>query len=201
MVERIRDAQVAEEIAAQAGTENTPPLFLNEALTPVIFGPQRPPLAKSGYFPGCIGLVIPAVALNVSMGGIFVSGANTNTIVRVNTINIMNLGGSAESYTIRRVDDAGAFTIAAIIPGYIDAGNPQTHGLLTAVKSDVVAPLGTVMGQVTIQANQSGMTSFPGPWIINNGALIVAPNNVNTQLRIYMNYEHWTSIRRQPSGG
>jgi len=199
MVERIRDAQVAEEIAAQAGTENTPPLFLSEALTPVIFGPQRPPLAKSGYFSGCIGIVVPAVALNASQGGIFVSGANTNTIVRVNSIIIMNLGAAAESYQIRRVDDAGAFTITAIIPGYIDAGNPQTHGLLSAVKSDVVAALGTVMGQVTVPITEN--LWLPGPWIINNGALIVAPNNVNTQLRIYMNYEHWTSIRRQPSGG
>lgn len=199
MPQRIRDAQVAEEIAAQAGADATPDLFLSDFLSPVIFGPQRPPLASSGYFPGCAGVFSAAVALNTSHAGIFVSGTNVDIVVRVNSILIMNLGAAAESYTVRRLDDATGFTVAALVPGYISAGNPNTLGVQSAVRNNAVAASGVSMGQVTVPITENML--LHGPWVLNNGALVVAPNNINTQVRVYMNYEAWPSIRPQPIPG
>lgn len=196
MVERIRDSLVAEEIAAQAGTEETPPLFLNELLTPVIFGPQRPPLAASGYFPGCLGVNVGAVALNTSHVGIFVSGTNVNAIIRVNSILIFNQSGGVLTYGIQRLDNVGGFSSSALVPGYISAGSLLTGGVFSIVRSNTVPISGVQMAQVRIEDNR--METIPGPWVINNGGLVVAPTTVNQPCRIYMNYEHWPSIRRQP---
>lgn len=198
MVERIRDAQVAEEIAAQAGVDSTPPLFLNEGLTPVIFGPQRPPLASSGYFPGVLGIESGAVALNTSHAGIFVSGTNTLTIVRVNSITIFNETAGDLRYHIRRLDSAGGFSIAALVPGYINAGNTSAGGVFNAQRNNTVAPEGLLMAQVVVEATR--METFHGPWIVNNGVLLVNCGTVNTAIRIYMNYEAWPAIRQQPAG-
>jgi len=199
MPERIRDSLVAEELAAQAGTEQTPDLFLSDLLTPVIFGPQRPPLAASGYFPGCMGTVSAAVALNHSHVGLFVSGTNEHSIVRVNSITIFNVTVGRLNYTIRRLDDASGFTLSSLRPGYIHAGTPSTGAVFTAVRSNVTTPQGNQMAQVTLEPESKLI--IKGPWIINNGALIVTPTVVNTEMRLYMNWEHWPSIRRQPAGG
>ena len=199
MVERIRNAQVAEEIAAQAGTDETPPLFLNEALTPVIFGPQRPPLAASGYFPGCMGLLVAAVPLNFSQAGLFVSGTNADSIVRVNRITIINSSSAGAIYAIKRVDDASGFTLTALVPGYINAGNPSAGGVFSAVRSNSPTAAGVEMATVDIEAET--LEHFDGPWILNNGAIIIHSTSVNVQVRAYISYEHWPSIRRQPIGG
>jgi len=199
MVERIRDALVAEEIAAQAGTERTPNLFLNEALTPVIFGPQRPPLAASGYFPGCMGLLSAAIALNTSHVGLFVSGTNTDTIVKVNRISIFNSSGGGLAYTIARLDDVSGFTAVALVPGYISAGNPSAGGVFSVVRSNTVGGQG--VGMATVVVEPAAVEHFDGPWIVNNGAIIVRPTVVDTEVRVYINYEAWPAIRRQPIAG
>jgi len=191
----IRDAKVAEEIAAQAGTEETPPFELSNLISPVIFGPQRPPLAASGYFPGCIGLSVNAVALNFSNMGLFVSGTNVDSIVRVNSITIMNTTGGSLAYTIRRLDDATGFSLVAAIPGYINAGNPNSGGVFSATRSNLTTRSGTQMAFAQVAAGSA--EHFEGPWIVNNGAVIVSPNNVNTPMFAYMSYEHWPSIRPQ----
>ncbi len=198
MVERIRDALVAEEIAAQAGTDTTPPLFLSETLQPVIFGPQRPPLAASQYFPGCVGSFVAGVALNTSQFGILVDGTNVPVIVRVNSIVIQNITGGALSFEILRANGDG-FSATAAIPGYIDAGNPANTGVRHIVRSNTVTSQGDRMALVGVGANTN--ETFLGPWILNNGALVVACTTVNTSIQIYMNYELWAAIRRQTSGG
>ncbi len=198
MVERIRDSLVAEEIAAQAGTEGTPPLHLNQGLTPVIFGPQRPPLAASGYFPGILGFNVAAVALNASQIGLFVSGTNTDTIVRVNRITIMN-EIAAQEYHIRRLDDVSGFSAVAAVPGYINAGNPNSGGVFSISRSNTVGAGGTFMASLVV--NDSSLEHFDGPWILNNGGIIVTPSTVNRAMRAVFHYEAWPAIRRQPIGG
>jgi len=197
--QRIRDSLVAEEIAAQAGTEGTPDLFLSDLLSPVIFGPQRPPLAASGYFPGCMGINVAAVALNTSQVGIFVSGTNTDSIIRVPRITIQNQEAGALLYTIRRLDDATGFTLAGLVPGYISAGIPRTGGVFSLARNNTVGPAGVQMAQVSLEGDTT--EHFDGPWILNNGGLIVTVGTVNTRIRVYMNYEQWPSIRRQPIAG
>lgn len=196
---RIRDVQVSEEIAAQAGSDGTPPFELSPFITPVIFGPQRPPLASSGYFPGCMGLALGGIALNTSHIGIFVSGTNTDTIVRVNSITIMNSEAAEQDFTIRRLDDASGFTLAALIPGYISAGNPVAGGVFAATRNNIVAPQGIRMATVMVEAARK--ETFFGPWIVNNGVILVAPSDVDTVVRAYFNYEAWPSIRQQPIPG
>lgn len=198
MPQRIRDPLVAEELAAQAGTEGTPDLFLSDFISPVIFGPQRPPLAASGYFPGCMGLSVTNVALNTSHAGIFVSGTNADSVIQVNRITIMNSSGADVVYAFRRLDDASGFSIVPLVPGYINAGNPLSGGVFSAVRSNTVAAQGVSMGQVRVE--DGFVEHFDGPWVINNGALVVAPIVVNTSVRVYMNYQHWPSIRPQPRG-
>ena len=199
MVERIRDAQVAEEIAAQAGVESTPDLHLSDALTPVIFGPQRPPLASSGYFPGTMGASVAAVTDDFSNLGLFVSGANSNSVVRVNSITIFNPAAADQAYGIRRLDDVSGFTLVRQVPGYISAGNPMTGGVFRAIRADLITNSGALMASVNVEGLQQ--FTFPGPWILNDGAVIVVPSTVNTAMFAYFNYEHWTAIRRQPVGG
>jgi len=199
MTFRIRDPKVAEEIAAQAGTEGTPPFELSPFISPVIFGPQRPPLASSGYFPGCHGGTAGAVALNTSQIGIFISGTNTDTIARVNSILIMNNDSAPHEFTIRRLDDATGHTVTALIPGYISAGIPSAGGIFGTTRTNTVAPDGTRMATVRVEANAAEL--FAGPWILNNGALVVAQQTVNESVKAYFNYEAWPSIRQQPIPG
>jgi len=194
---RIRDVQVAEEIAAQAGTEETPPLFLSNVLQPVIFGPQRPPLATAGYFPVSIGIQSSGVALNTSHAGVFVSGTAARTIARVNSISIQNATGGALLYTIRRGDGAG-FTLVPAVPGYIDAGGTAARHVQTATRSDSVGAQGIVLA--TVQVADGAWEKFDGPWILNEGILTVNPTTVDKDVRIFMAVEVWPAIRRQPPG-
>jgi len=197
--QRIVDVRVAEELAAQAGTEATPDLHLSDFLSPVIFGPQRPPLASSGYYPGAVGIITAAVALNFSNAGIFVEGTNTLTIVRVKSVKITNPTAGVLDYTIRRLDDASGFTIVDTIPAYISAGSPATGGVRFVRRSNITTLSGVAIAGMTVEANSS--ETFDGPFIINNGALIVSPTVVNTEVRVYMPYEAWPAIRRQPIPG
>lgn len=197
--ERIRDSLVAAEIAAQAGTDAVPELFLNPALTPIIFGPQRPPLASSGYFPGFAAINTPAVALNTSHAGLFVQGANAASIIRINTVEIVNELAEVLVYGVRRVDDITGFTLVRMIPGYIDAGSPTTGGVFDAKKSDAPGIIGESMGAIRLEANSSIL--LHGPWIVNQGALVINCQTVDKPVRAYFSYEHWAAIRRQPNGG
>lgn len=198
MVERIRDVTVAEEIAAQAGTDETPELVLGEVVTPVIFAPQRPPLAASGYFPGTIGLNVPAVALNTSHVGIHGSGF-ARSVVRVNWIIIRNTTGGALNYSLRRLDSPfSGFTAVAAIPGYVNAGNPNAGGVFSLTKSDTVGRSGVFMAEFGLEAGEN--LTVLGPWILNDGALLVLNNTVNNPVRASFGYEHWHAIRQQPQG-
>ncbi len=198
MVERIRDPKVAEEVAAQAGTEETPPLFLNELLTPVIFGPQRPPLATAGYFPGCMGVAVAAVASNFSLVGIRVNGVNVRAIVRVTSIRIFNAAQTARTYHIRRLDDVSGVSVTPLVPGYIDAGSAQSGAVESMIRTNLTTVSGTLMASVEVAPESSD--TFQGPWIINNGGLLVTPSAVNVAVQAYFSYEHWLAIRAQPVG-
>lgn len=198
MVERIRDATVAEELAAQAGTDATPELVLGDVLTPVIFAPQRPPLAQSGYVPGTLGQASAAAALNTSHVGIFGSGVG-RSIVRVNWAKVFNDTASGITVSFRRLD--GPFTgfpSVRAVPGYINAGNPNTGGCFSVTKNDTVGAQGVFMATVFIQADSN--ETFWGPWILNDGALLVAHGTVNVALRAAFGYELWPAIRVQPPG-
>lgn len=198
MPERIRDAAVAEEIAAQAGTDATPELVLSDILVPVIFGPQRPPLAQSGYFSGTVGLRSAGVALNRSHVGIFGSGFG-GAIVRVNWVKVMNSLGSGALFTLRRVDAPfTGFPSIRAIPGYINAGNPSTGRIFSITKSDTVAAQGLQLAEFRIEANAE--MEILGPWVINDGVLLVANNTVETEMHAAFGYESWTAIRVQPPG-
>jgi len=196
--QRIRDVQVAEEIAAQAGTEGTPDIFLSDLLQPVIFGPQRPPLATSGYYPGVLGVNTAAVALNTSHAGLFVPRAS-NIIVRVNRIGIVTAGAAVIGYDIRRQDVSTGFILGALVPGYINAANPGAGAVFRMQKSDAVAASGTFMAQMIVEAET--VEWIDGPWILNDGGVTVSPVVVNTAVRIFANYEVWPSIRPQPVPG
>lgn len=198
MPERIRDSSVAEEIAAQAGTDATPELMLNDFLTPVIFGPQRPPLAASGYFPGTIGTTSAAVALNTSHVGIFISGAN-NGIGKVNWVTIDNHTGGTLSYRLIRLDSPFAgFTAVAARPAYINAGNPTTGRVFRLTKNDAVGISGTEMANFVLLNGEH--REILGPWILNNGALVIACTTVNKEVVAAFGYESWEAIRDQAPG-
>ncbi len=198
MAERIRDATVAEAIAAEAGTEATPELVLSEVVTPVIQLQPRPPLASSGYFPGTIGVNSAAVALNTSHAGIFGSGFG-RAIVRVNWCLIMNPTGGTLSYQLRRVDAPfTGFPSVRATPVYINAGGVTTGGVFSVTKSDTVAAQGVLIATFRIPTLQNLM--IPGPWILNDGALVVANTTVNTECRAAFGFEHWPAIRVQAAG-
>jgi len=199
MAERVQNFGVVDEIAAQAGVETAPPLSLSSILQPVVFGPQRPPQASSGYFPGCVGFEDAAVALNTTQAGLAVTGALAASVVIVNGIVIKNNSGGVLTYSIRRLDDIAGFTLLDLVPGYIDAGNPLSGGVARCDRSDTVAAQGIRMAQVELEDNEQ--FHFPGKWVLNNGALTVTCDTVNKPVRMYMYFEHWPSIRRQPTGG
>lgn len=198
MVQRIRDATVAEAIAAEAGTDDTPQLSLSEVVTPVVVLQPRPPLASSGYFPGTVGASSAAVALNTSHVGIFGSGIGRQ-ITRVNWILVMNGTSTAHAFTVRRVDSPfTGFPSVRATPGYINAGLVATGNVFSVTKNDTVAAQGVLMASLLLQA--SGDLFVPGPWILNDGILLVALGTVNTALRVAFGYESWPAIRGQPQG-
>lgn len=198
MVERIRDATVAEEIAAQAGTDQTPELVLGEILTPIIFAPQRPPLAQSGYFPGTIGINAVASVLNFSHCGIFGSGVG-RAIVRVNYVIVHNGSGGRVSYHLRRLDSPFAgFPSVRAVPGYINAGNPSTGGVFSLTKNDSIATSGVLLGVISVEDTET--IRIPGPWILNDGALLISSAVINQEVEAVFGYEHWGAIRVQPPG-
>lgn len=198
-MERIRDAMVAEEIAAQAGTDGTPELVLSDQLTPVVFAPQRPPLATSGYFSGTIGLTAGAIAANTSHAGIFGSGL-AGAIVRVNWIRVLNNSGGTTTFTLRRVDSPfTGFPSVAAVPGYINAGNPTTGRVFSITKTDTVAAQGVQVAAFLMFDQTSEV--FPGPWTLNDGILLLAPTVVNSSVVFSCGYEVWNAIRAQAPGG
>lgn len=197
MVERIRDATVAEGIAAEAGTDATPELVLSEIVTPVILLQQRPPLAVSGYLAGAIGVTSPAAVGLRSHAGIFISGNVGEAIGRVNYIIIHN-SGLATGYSIRRVDTVVGFPSTRAVPGYINAGSKETGKVFSIIRNNTAAAQGTFMAGVLVPATTSLL--IPGPFIINNGVLLVAPDAGDIEARVTMGYEVWPAIRVQPQG-
>lgn len=197
-MERIRDVTVAEEIAAQAGTDTTPELVLGDVLTPIIFGVQRPPLASSGYFPGTVSAFAAAIALNTSHAGIFISGFG-GAIGRVNWILISNFTGGALSYDISRLDAPfTGFPSVRAVPGYINAGSIATGRVFTVTKTDTVGKQGATMANFRL-ADASHL-KVEGPWVVNDGALIVSCTTVQKEIRFAAGYETWQAIRNQAPG-
>ncbi len=198
MVERIRDATVAEAIAAEAGTEETPELVLGDVVSPVIQLQQRPPLASSGYFPGTMGVTSPAAATFNSHVGIFAAGVGGG-IVRVNWAMIMNTTASARTFTLRRLDTVASFPSVRLIPGYIDAGNPTTGAVFSIRRNDTVGCQGVPIATFALEADTN--LFIPGPWILNSGGLILCNGTVNDVMTAAFGYEHWPRVRAQAAGG
>ena len=198
--QRIRDVLVADAIAAQAGTEETPELLrLSNIVQAVIPLQPRPPLAISGYFPGTLGLSEGAVALNLSHIGIFASSDfNRNVVCRVNWIRIYNTAGGAQNFTLRRDDAVTGYDATALVPGYINAGATSSGGVFSIQRNDTVGAQGTLMAAFRAEGNTT--LEIPGPWIINAGGLVVVHTTVNATLQVAMGYEVWPSIRDQPAG-
>jgi len=198
MTHRIRDVTVAEAIAAEAGTDDTPELELSSIVTPVVQLQPRPPLAVSGYLPGTVGVDAAAVPLNTSHVGIFISGF-AGAIGRVNYIIINNPEAAARDFQIRRLDAPFVgFPSVRAVPGYINAGNTQTGRVFSLTKTDTVAAGGVLMATITLQPDEK-MTVL-GPWIINDGALLVVNATVNSPVQALFGYETWLAIRTQPPG-
>lgn len=198
MVERIRDATVAEAIAAEAGTDQTPELVLSEVVHAVILMQQRPPSARSGYFPGTIGIAAAAVALNTSHAGIFISGVG-GAIGRVNWVKIRNSTAGALTYNLRRLDAPFlGFPSVRAVPGYINAGNTATGRVFSVTKTDTVGAQGVFMAEFIVEADEE--VHIPGPWIINDGILLATCTTVNQVVRFHAGYEVWPAIRVQPAG-
>ena len=197
--QRIRDVQVAEAISAAAGTDSPPELLeLSNVVQAVIPLEPRPPLALSGYYPGTVGIQAAAVALNTSHAGIFGSGFN-NVIVRVNWVKVSNFTGGSLTYELRRQDSPfTGFPSVVTVPGYINAGNSANAQVLTVTKTDTVAPVGQFMARIVVA---DVTTEFiPGPWILNNGILMVICTTVNKPVEFSAGYEAWPAVRQQPPG-
>ncbi len=194
--QRMRDIFVAEAIAAEAGTDATPELLqLSPIVSAVIPLQPRPPLASSGYFPGTVSIASSAVALNTSHAGIFGSGVG-RSICRVNWIKAYNTSGGALTFILRRLDSPfTGFPSVALVPGYINAGNPVTNAVFSITKSDTVAAQGVSMGSFRVEA--TSFEQIDGPWILNNGGILLAPSIVNTSVRFSCGYEVWPAIRTQ----
>jgi len=201
LTQRIRDVQVAEAVAAAAGLDEAPDLLeLSPIVSAVIPLQPRPPLAVSGYFPGTLSLASAAVALNTSHIGIFGAAAGLS-ICRVNWLEIINNSGGGLGFTLGRVDSPfTGFPSVRAVPGYINAGNPATGRVFSVTKSDTVARQGdAIAASIIVNANDSRLVW--GPWILNDGILVLSCDTVNTEMRGMFGYEAWPSIRNQPAGG
>lgn len=199
LTQRIRDVTVAEEIAARAGVDEAPELVeLSPIVHPVIPLAPRPPLAVSGYFPGTIGTSSAAVASNTSQVGIFISGVG-GAIGRVNWVLAMNNTGADQNLTLRRVDSPfTGFPSVRAVPGYINAGGQVTGRVFSVTKSDTVAASGDLIAEIFVRAGEDLL--IPGPWILNDGILLMSNGTVNTLARAQFGYEVWPAFRIQPPG-
>ncbi len=198
MTTRIRDIQVAEAIAAEAGTDTTPELLLRDDVQPVLQLQPRPPLAVSGYIPGTVGVSVAPSALNFSHGGIFISGVG-GAIGRVNWASITNTSGGILNFHLRRVDSPfTGFPSVRAVPGYINAGGAETGRVFSITKNDAVATSGTFMALLTVPDNTT--TVLHGPWIINDGILMFSSSAINIRVIAAFGYETWPAIRAQVPG-
>ncbi len=197
-LERIRDWTVADGIAAAVGTDRSPELLLSNIVSPVVLLERRPPLAGSGYFPGTIGINVAGVALNTTHAGIFVQG-RVGAMARINWARITNTTGATLSYNLIRLDVVTGFTAVAAIPAYIGAGTPETGFVFSLSRSNTVAQQGVTMASFRVPNNTH--LEIQGPWLMNDGALLIAPTTVDQDIRISMGYEAWPAVRSQPIGG
>ncbi len=198
MVERIRDVTVADAIAAEAGTESTPELVLGEVVTPVLQLQPRPPLAISGYLPGTVGLNVAASALNFSHAGCFISGFG-GAVGRINFVIITNTNAGLIGFQLRRLDAPfTGFPSVRAVPGYINAGIAQTGRVFSVTKNDAITTSGALMAQIFVEPDTS--IHLPGPWVLNDGALLISSAAVNQSVKAVFGYEVWPAIRVQPPG-
>jgi len=199
VAERIRDATVAEAIAAEAGTDATPELVLSEVVNPVLLLQQRPPLAISGYIPGTMGISAAAVALNRGLIGIFIRGFAPGAVGRVNWAQIKNPTAGVLEYHLRRVDSPfTGFPSTRLTPGYINAGAQSTGSAFSILRTDNVGFLGSFIAAFSVEGGET--LHIPGPWVLNDGILAVQANTVNSALHAAFGYELWPAIRPQPAG-
>jgi len=200
LTQRVRDVTVAEAVAAAAGLEEAPDLLeLSPLIIPTVPLQPRPPLASSGYLVGNVGAFIGASALNFTNVGVFGSGVG-RAIVRVNWIIIHNNGAGALGYRIRRLDAPfTGFTSTRAAPGYINAGNPTTGGVFLVTRNDDASVSGVNMAEFGVPAASN--LRIPGPWILNDGALLVSGRVINQEVRAMFGWEMWPAIRVQPPGG
>jgi len=102
-------------------------------------------------------------------------------------------------YQLRRLDSPfTGFPSVRAVPGYINAGPVTTGGVFSVTKTDAVAASGTFIAAITVLVDQT--TLIPGPWILNDGAILVAPAAVNLNVRAAFGYECWPAIRNQAQG-
>lgn len=196
--DRIRDATVAEAVAAAAGVDATPQLFLSNEVHGVVQLQPRPPLAISGYFPGTMGVAVGGVALNTSHAGLFISGFG-GAIGRCNWTLLENNTAGDLVFSLRRVDAPfTGFPSVRLVPGYINAGAQVSGRAFSVTKSDTVAAVGASFGSFVVEGSET--LQLAGPWIINDGILVWTCDTVNTGFRVGFGYEVWPAFRSQRPG-
>jgi len=123
MVQRIKKARLAEQLAFQAGVEQADEnMWLLDAVLPVLQIPSVPPPASAGRLPFYMGRAQAAVAAELSQVGIRCISAEF--ILHVTRVDIINTAGADSNFQLRREDGLGGAVTAttSLVPLYIDAG-------------------------------------------------------------------------------
>lgn len=199
LTQRVRDITVAEAISSAAGIDEAPAIFMLSPIIQAVIPLQpRPALAGSGYFPGTIGLTSIPSALNFSHVGIQATDPG-RSIVRVNWALLINTDAGGIEYRLRRFDaPVAGFTSVVAVPGYIDAGQDVSGAVAGLTKNDSAVTSGVSMARFNIAA--ASQLFIPGPWILNDGALLISSNIINTQVDGAFGYEVFPATTVQPAG-
>ncbi len=156
-------------------------MALSGMIQPVVNLPQKPPPARSSYFPVCIGGGSSAQALNFSHVGLQNTEQFSRIIVEIHALLLTNNTAGALTYVIRRMNGpiTGIVFTGAVIP-YADAGSSPLASLGLQTKNDAITVSGTRIGEVVVGANDHVVLPFAG--VVNNGALIVSGSVVNQRV-------------------
>ncbi len=179
----IKRQEIADAYADIATTENTQPMALSGLIVPVVNLPQKPPPARSGFYPVTVGGSSSAAVGFISNVGINNSEDFSRVILEVYAVTISNTTGADRSYHLRRQDSpiTGVTFLGALV-SYIDAG---PGGVLSSMGRMTRNNSATAQGafMADLRVNDGETHTFPIECIINSGTLWVSGPSTNQEVR------------------
>ncbi len=196
----IKRQEIADAYADIATVENTQAMALSSFVQPVVNLPQKPPPARSNYFPFTVGGISLSAVGFLSNVGIQNTENFSRVIVQVNAITVANDQAADRQFEFRRQDGpiTGITFDGAIVP-YSDAGPGGALASLGMMRRNNTA---VAQGQLIAGFVLSGddVHTYPFEAVINNGGIWVSSAATNERVRALFHCRAYPIIFPQQAG-